>query len=49
MELRCYLCDSEIKSDGRPFKVGLKEELICTSCFTKTVNRRASLDKEKAS
>ena len=48
LEPKCYLCDAELKSDAKPFKIGTKEELICVSCFTKTVNRRAALDKEKA-
>jgi len=45
--LRCYLCDAELKKDSKPFKVGSKEEFICLSCYTKTVNRRTALDKEK--
>jgi hypothetical protein len=49
LELKCYLCDSTLKADAKPFKVGAKEELICISCFTKTVNRRAALGKEKPS
>ena len=48
MELKCYLCDSELKKDAKPFKIGTKEEYICVSCFTKTVNRRAALDREKS-
>ena len=48
MELKCYLCDSELKSDAKPFKIGAKEESICISCYTKTVNRRSALDKEKS-
>ncbi|MDA4117361.1 MAG: hypothetical protein OK455_03355 [Thaumarchaeota archaeon] len=40
---KCYLCDSEIKTQGRSFKIGAKEELICDSCYTKTVNRRKAL------
>jgi hypothetical protein len=47
LELRCYLCDSALKAEAKPFKIGTKEEYICASCFTKTVNRRAALDKEK--
>jgi hypothetical protein len=48
LELKCYLCDAELKSDARPFKIGTKEEFICIACFTKTVNRRTALDKEKS-
>jgi len=48
LEPKCYLCDADLKSDAKPFKIGTKEEFICVSCFTKTVNRRASLDKEKS-
>ena len=48
MELKCYLCDAELKSDAKPFKIGTKEEFICVSCYTKTVNRRAALDREKS-
>jgi len=47
LELKCYLCDAELKSEATPFKIGTREELICASCFRKTVNRRAALDKEK--
>ena len=49
MELKCYLCDSELKADAKPFKIGSKEEFICLSCFAKTVNRRTALDNEKSS
>lgn len=49
MELKCYLCDSDLKAEAKPFKIGMKEEYICVSCYTKTVNRRAALDKEKSS
>jgi len=48
LELKCYLCDSQLKADSKPFRIGSKEEFICVSCFTKTVNRRAALDKEKS-
>lgn len=48
MELKCYLCDASLKSDAKPFKIGTKEEFICVACYTKTVNRRASLDREKS-
>ena len=48
MELKCYLCDSEMKSDPKPFKIGSKDELICASCFTKTINRRKALDEERS-
>ena len=48
LELKCYLCDAQLKTDAKPFKIGTKEELICVACFTKTVNRRNALDKEKA-
>jgi hypothetical protein len=47
LELKCYLCDASLKEDAKPFKVGLKEELVCMSCYTKTINRRNALDKEK--
>lgn len=47
MELKCYLCDGELKAESNPFKIGTKEELICGSCFRKTINRKAALDKEK--
>jgi hypothetical protein len=43
LELRCYLCDSELKGEGKPFKIGVKEEIICVSCHTKTVNRQKAL------
>jgi hypothetical protein len=46
LELRCYLCDEELGKDPKPFKVGMKEEMICLECYTKTVNRRKALDKE---
>jgi len=45
LELRCYLCDEELGKDAKAFKVGMKEEMICNECFTKTVNRRKALDK----
>ena len=49
MELKCYLCDSEMTKEGaRSFKVGSREELICVACYTKTVNRRKALDEEKS-
>jgi hypothetical protein len=48
LEQKCYLCDSEMKGDSKPFKVGAKEELICAACYTKTVNRRRALDEEKS-
>ena len=47
MELKCYLCDAELKTEAKPFKIGTKEEFICASCYAKTMNRRAALDKEK--
>ena len=43
MELRCYLCDEVLDSGAKPFKIGMREELICTECYTKTVNRRQAL------
>jgi len=47
--MKCYLCDSEIKSgEGKPFRIGAKEETICMSCYTKTVNRRKALDEERS-
>ena len=45
--MKCYLCDSEMKPEGKPFKVGAKEELICASCYTKTMNRRKAINEEK--
>ena len=45
MELRCYLCDEPLDEKSKKFKIGTKEELICSECFTKTVNRRKALDK----
>lgn len=48
MELKCYFCDAQLKSDAKPYKIGTKEEFICPSCYTKMVNRRASLDNEKS-
>jgi hypothetical protein len=48
VEVRCYLCDEELDKEAKPFKIGTKEELICASCYTKTVNRRTALDKEKS-
>jgi hypothetical protein len=43
LEPKCYLCDSVLKAEGKPFKIGAKEELICVSCYTKTVNRQRAL------
>jgi hypothetical protein len=45
LELKCYLCDEELDKNAKPFKVGIKEEMICSECYTKTVNRRKALDK----
>lgn len=45
MELRCYLCDEELDENAKPFKVGMKEEMICSECYTKTVNRKKALNK----
>ena len=47
MEPKCYLCDSALKTDSKPFKIGTKEEFICASCYTKTVNRRKALGQER--
>jgi hypothetical protein len=47
VELRCYLCDEELDKNATPFKVGMKEEMICGECYTKTINRRKALDKAK--
>lgn len=47
MEVRCYLCDQELGADAKPFKIGIKEELVCNECYQKTVNRRATLDKDR--
>jgi hypothetical protein len=46
LELKCYLCDAELKSEAKPFKIGTKEEFICVSCYTKMANRRAAMGKE---
>jgi hypothetical protein len=43
IQLKCYLCDSEIGSNGHPFKIGLKEEVICEECYVKTLNRRKAV------
>ena len=48
LELKCYLCDADLKADAKPFKIGTKEEFICVSCYTKTVNRRKALGQEKS-
>jgi hypothetical protein len=48
LEPKCYLCDSALKTEAKPFKIGTKEEFICVACFTKTVNRRTALDKERS-
>lgn len=47
MELKCYLCDAVLKAEGKPFKIGTKEETICVSCYTKTVNRRKAVGQDK--
>jgi hypothetical protein len=47
VEVRCYLCDQELDKDAKPFKIGIKEELICNECYQKTVNRRRTLDLDK--
>jgi len=46
LELRCYLCDAPLDSGAKPFKIGMREELICAECYTKTVNRRQALKGE---
>ena len=46
MELKCYLCDGGIDGEGKRFKIGGKEELICVECYTKTVNRKKAIDEE---
>lgn len=46
---KCYLCDSEIDSNGNPFKIGLREEVICEECHTKTINRRKTLEAHETS
>ena len=48
MKARCYFCDSEIQGSGHPFKIGLKEELVCEECYVKSVNRRRAKDEEKS-
>ncbi len=45
--MKCYLCDSEMKPEPKRFKIGAREELICISCYTKTINRRKALNEEK--
>ena len=47
MSLKCYLCDSEMKADPKLFKIGAREELICVSCYTKTINRRKAIDQQR--
>ena len=47
MEVRCYLCDEELDAEAKPFKIGIKEELVCSECYQKTVNRRKTLDQGK--
>ncbi len=37
-----------MKADAKPFKIGSREESICVACYTKTVNRRKSLDQERS-
>jgi hypothetical protein len=46
VELRCYLCDEQLDSGAKPFKIGMREELICSECYTKTINRRKALQGE---
>lgn len=46
--MKCYFCDAKLNDDAKPFKIGTKEENICVSCYTKTVNRRAALDEERS-
>ena len=48
MGLKCYLCDGDVDGEGKPFRIGSKDELICMECYTKTVNRRRALDEEKS-
>jgi hypothetical protein len=36
-----------MRPEAKPFKIGAKEELICVSCYTKTINRRKALTEEK--
>ena len=43
MKARCYFCDAEIVGSGHPFKIGLREELVCEECYVKMVNRRKAL------
>jgi hypothetical protein len=47
VEVKCYLCDEELDKNAKPFKIGMKEELICNECYLKTVNRRKTLDEGK--
>ena len=46
MELKCYLCDEPLDSAAKPFKIGMREELICSECYTKTMNRRKAVKGE---
>lgn len=43
---KCYLCDSDIEGSSHPFKIGLREELVCDECYVKTVNRRKAMQEE---
>jgi len=43
LELKCYLCDEVLDSSAKPFKIGMREELICAECYAKTINRRQAL------
>ncbi len=48
MKPRCYFCDTELESSGHPFKIGLREEVICEECYVKSVNRRKAKEQEKS-
>jgi hypothetical protein len=46
MEQKCYLCDGDLGSDARPFRIGMREEQVCGECYMKTMNRRKALEEE---
>ena len=48
MKARCYFCDAVIEGSGHPFKIGLREEVVCEECFVKSVNRRRVREDEKS-
>ncbi len=46
MKAKCYFCDTELSVVVHTFKIGTKEEPVCDECFTKTVNRKKTLERE---